>query len=73
MQTLTAFEWLCVMVAESFDLDKKLFEERIQWVKDNLWALPTLAKTVKQQKASLAIHSAIKTKKSNTWVMLDAS
>lgn len=73
MQTLTAFEWLCVMVAESFDLDKKLFEERIQWVKDNLWDLPTLAKTVKQQKASLAIHSAIKTKKSNTWVMLDAS
>ena len=73
MQTLTAFEWLCVMVAESFDLDKKLFEERIQWVKDNLWDLPKLAKTVKQQKASLAIHSAIKTKKSNTWVMLDAS
>ena len=56
MQTLTAFEWLCVMVAESFDLDKKLFEERIQWVKDNLWDLPTLVKTVKQQKASLAVH-----------------
>lgn len=41
MQEFTGFEYLLIDVANQFGLDKKLFEERIQWAKDNLDVLET--------------------------------
>ena len=35
MKFYSAIEYLCVDIANHFGLDKMLFEERIQWVKDN--------------------------------------
>ena len=36
MIEFTGFEYLCIDAANNYGLDKKLFEERIQWVKDNM-------------------------------------
>jgi hypothetical protein len=36
MKNFTGFEWLLVDVANQYGLDKLLFEERIQWCRDNL-------------------------------------
>lgn len=43
MQTFTAFDYLCIDVANQFGLDKLKFEERIQWTKDNIKQLEELA------------------------------
>ena len=69
----TAFDWLLINVANAFKHDKILFEDRIKWAYERVWELPTLARTVDEQKAVLALHSAIRTGKSNCFVMLDAS
>lgn len=45
----TPFEWLCVDVANQFGLDKKLFEERIQWVKENFFQLMLLDSPSKER------------------------
>lgn len=36
MQLFSPFEYLCIDIANSFGLDKKLFEERIEWVLNNI-------------------------------------
>lgn len=43
MQTFTAFEYLCIDIANQYGLDKLLFEERIQWTLDHLPELENLA------------------------------
>lgn len=41
MQSFTAFEYLCIDIANAFGLDKKVFQERIQWVQTNIDKLET--------------------------------
>ncbi len=41
MNYYTGFEYLCIDAANNFGLDKLLFEERIQWARDNMDVLET--------------------------------
>lgn len=43
MQLFTGFQYLLIDAANQFGLDKKLFEERIQWAMDNIHQLEALA------------------------------
>lgn len=64
MTFYTGFEWLLIDVAAQFGLDKLLFEERIQWAKDNLPNLEALADDAETKplymKAVMAIRKAQK-------------
>ena len=42
MKTFTGFEYLLIDCANHFGLDKMLFEDRIQWARDNLDQLESL-------------------------------
>lgn len=42
MQTFTGFEYILIDIANQFGHDKWTFEQRIEWVKDNLPALESL-------------------------------
>lgn len=42
MKFFTGWQWLLIDVANQFGLDKKLFEERIEWAENNLPHLETL-------------------------------
>lgn len=39
MKHYTGYEWMLIEVANHFGLDKKVFEERIQWTKDHMGVL----------------------------------
>ena len=43
MKTYSGFEYLCIDVANQYGLDKKLFEERIEWAQTNIDQLEALA------------------------------
>ena len=43
MRKFTAFEYVLISIANAYGLDKLLFEDRIQWVKDNYAQLEQLA------------------------------
>ncbi|WVI66506.1 RNA polymerase [Vibrio phage pVco-7] len=43
MKTFTPIEYICIHIANSFGKDKLLFEERIEWVKQNGKVLRKLA------------------------------
>lgn len=43
MQTFTSMEYLYIDIANNFGLDKKNWNERIQWTKDNINSLESLA------------------------------
>lgn len=62
MQKFTGFEYLMIDCANHFGLDKELFEDRIQWVKDNMDALESLADQADKKplfvKAVMAIRKA---------------
>lgn len=62
MQFFTGFEYLCIGLANAFGLDKLLFPERIQWVRDNMSNLEALADQAETKplyvKALLAIRKA---------------
>lgn len=62
MQFFTGFEYLCIDLANAFGLDKLLFPERIQWVRDNMSNLEALADQAETKslyvKALLAIRKA---------------
>lgn len=42
MKTFTPFEYLLIDVANQYGLDKKLYEQRIEWAMNNLDKLETL-------------------------------
>ena len=43
MISFTGYEYILIDIANAFGLDKLLFEERIQWAKDNLNSLEAMA------------------------------
>ena len=43
MKEYLPLDYLCIDIANHFGLDKLLFEDRIQWVKDNYAQLEELA------------------------------
>lgn len=45
-------EYLCIDIANAFGLDKELFEDRIQWVKDHVNELEELLDTVSEDKCA---------------------
>ena len=55
MLTFTGFEYLLIDCANHFGLDKLLFEDRIQWARDNLDELESL--TGKAESAYLFMKS----------------
>lgn len=62
MTFFTGFEYLCIDLANAFGLDKLLFPERIQWVRDNMSNLEAMADQADSKplfvKALLAIRKA---------------
>lgn len=70
-------QWLAVNVANYFGMDKKPFNERIQWVKDNLDSLELLADKADDYplfiKAVKDLRDALAGKPVGTIVFLDAS
>lgn len=78
MKTFTGWEYLLIDIANQFGLDKKLFEERIQWATDNLHQLGDLEALapVKTKplyiKAVMAIRKAQAGKVTGHMVGLDA-
>lgn len=73
----SAFEWICIDIANQNGLDKKLFEERVQWVKDNMNQLQVLSTESKERplyvKAVMALHSAMRGQATGHLVGLDAT
>lgn len=77
MKFFTAFEYLCIDVANQFGLDKKLFEERIEWAQNNIDKLEELADQAETKplyhKAVMAIRKVQQGKPTGHMVGLDAS
>lgn len=77
MKTYTPFEFLCIDVANQGYNDKKLFEERIQWVKENFNRLLFLQTSKKERplylKAVNALYSACRGEELGHMVGLDAT
>lgn len=73
----SAFEWICVDIANQAGYDKKLFEVRIKWVLDNFNRLTVLATPQKERplyvKAVMALFEACRQIKSGHMVGLDAT
>jgi len=79
MNLYTGWQYLLIDVANQFGLDKKLFEERIQWATDNLAQLEAVAIAKGEWKekplylaAVMAIRKAQEGKPSGHMVGLDA-
>ena len=77
MKKYSSFEFLCIDVANQGYDDKKLFEERIQWVKDNFNRLPYLETSKKERplyiKAVNALYDACRGNPIGHMVGLDAT
>lgn len=73
----TPFEWICIDIANQNGLDKKLFEERVQWVKDHMNQLMVLATETKERplyvKAVMAMQKAMRGQPTGHLVGLDAT
>ena len=73
----TPVEWLCIDIANQYGLDKKTFEVRIQWVKDNFERLTVLASPKKERplyvKAVMGLLRACKGQAIGHLVGLDAT
>lgn len=76
MKTFTGWEYLLIDVVNHYGLDKLLFEERIQWAKDNLHCLEALADNADSKplflKAVMAIRKAQQGMPTGHLVGLDA-
>lgn len=74
---LSAFEWICVDIANQAGFDKKLFSERVQWVKENVNQLTVLDTPKKERplyvKAVMALRDAMKGIPTGHMVGLDAT
>lgn len=77
MNCYSGFEYLLIDAANNFGLDKKLFEERIQWARDNLDRLEELADQAETKplyvKAVLAIRKAQAGQPTGHLVAMDAT
>lgn len=77
MKKYTGFEFICIDVANQAGLDKKLFEQRIQWVKDNFNRLTVLDTPNKERplyvKAVMALMTACRGMETGHLVGLDAT
>ena len=77
MRQFTAWEYLMIDVANQFGLDKKLFEERIEWAQTNIDKLEELAVHAETKplyhKAVMAIRKVQQGKPTGHMVGLDAS
>lgn len=77
MRNYTSFEFICIDIANNGYNDKKLFEERIQWVKDNFNCLPYLQTSKKERplylKAVNALYRACRGEAIGHMVGLDAT
>ncbi|AXC36498.1 RNA polymerase [Pseudomonas phage phCDa] len=77
MKTYTPFEFLCIDIANQGYDDKKLFEERIQWVKENFNRLLFLETGKKERplyvKAVTALYRACRGEAIGHMVGLDAT
>lgn len=60
MKTFTGYEYLLIDVANTFGLDKLLFEERIEWATINLGSLETLADKAEVQPMYLKAVQALR-------------
>jgi hypothetical protein len=76
MQLFTGWQYMLIDLANAFGLDKKLFEERIQWAEANMDSLESLADQADSKplymKAVLAIRKALAGKPTGHTVALDA-
>lgn len=76
MQLLSGFEYLCIDVANQYGLDKKLFDDRIQWVLTNIHTLETMKGDEKNyplyMKAVMALRKAQRNEPTGHLVGLDA-
>jgi hypothetical protein len=77
MKFYTPFQWLCVDIANQGYDDKKLFEERVEWVKENFARLPYLNTSKKERplylKAVNALYRACRGQQIGHMVGLDAT
>ena len=75
-KTYTGFEYLCIDIANSYGKDKDLFEDRIQWVLDNIKDLESLVPSADDQplflKAVMALRSSQKGNPTGHLISLDA-
>lgn len=76
MQLFTGWQYMLIDLANAFGLDKKLFEERIEWAETNLNELELLADKADSKplymKAVLAIRKVLSGKPTGHTVALDA-
>lgn len=77
MVPFTGWQYLQIDIANQFGLDKKLFEERIQWVNDNINDLENLLEQAENKplylKAVMALRKAQKGIPTGHMVGLDAT
>jgi hypothetical protein len=77
MRTYTPFEFICIDIANQAGFDKSLFEQRVQWVKDNFNRLPYLETSHKERplylKAVTALYRACRGEAIGHMVGLDAT
>lgn len=75
-KTFSPIEYLCIDIANTYGKDKALFEDRIQWVKDNFNQLEQLADEAEEKalyiKAVMALRDVIKGKPTGHLISLDA-
>lgn len=73
----SAFEWICIDIANQAGYDKKLFEQRIEWVLTNFRRLTVLATPQKERplyvKGVMALFEACRQIESGHMVGLDAT
>lgn len=73
----SAFEWICIDIANQAGYDKKLFEQRIEWVLTNFHCLTVLATPEKERplyvKGVMALFEACRGIASGHMVGLDAT
>lgn len=77
-KTYLPIEYLCIDIANAYGLDKELFEDRIQWVKDHVNDLETLLDEVQEDKcayikAVLALRAAQRGEEIGHLISLDAT
>lgn len=63
MKTFTAWQYMLIDLANNFGLDKKLFEERIEWAEANLHQLDELVELAPEKTRALFVKAKLAIKK----------